>query len=111
MVEAKQPATSLFFINKYLWNTVEKIFVTTPELERKFRKRFDEIPTGAIGLYTYLQRLAQGQRQLMCGSRKFALDYITRKDIAALTKEAAKISGIDYVMDADKEEVDGILSG
>ncbi len=44
------------------------------------------------------------------GSRKFALEYITRDDIAALTKEAAEISGIDYVMDADKEEVDGILS-
>ncbi len=56
MVEAKQPTTSLFFINKYLWNTVEKIFVTTPELERKFRKRFDEIPTGAIYLYTYYLR-------------------------------------------------------
>jgi hypothetical protein len=45
----------------------------------------------------------------MCGSRKFGLKYITREDIAALTKEAAEISGIDYVMDADKEEVDGIL--
>ena len=45
----------------------------------------------------------------MCSSRKFALEYITREDIAALTKEAAEISGIDYVMDADKEEVDGIL--
>ncbi len=46
----------------------------------------------------------------MCGSRKFALDYITRDDIAALTKEAAEISGISHVMDADKEDVDKILS-
>ena len=96
---------------KQFGDSVEEIFVTAPELKRKFGKRFDEIPTGAIGLYTYLQRLAQGQRQLMCGSRKFGLDYITRDDIAALTKEAAEISGIDYVMDADKEEVDEILGG
>ncbi|MGB3460291.1 MAG: FMN-binding glutamate synthase family protein [Halobacteriota archaeon] len=95
---------------KQFGDSVEEIFVTAPELKRKFGKRFDEIPTGAIGLYTYLQRLAQGQQQLMCGSRKFALDYITRDDIAALTKEAAEISGIDYVMDADKDEVDRILS-
>jgi hypothetical protein len=37
------------------------------------------------------------------------LEYITRDDIAALTKEAAEISGIDYVRDADKDEVEGIL--
>ena len=79
-------------------------------MKRKFEKRFYEIPTGAIGLYTYLQRLAQGQQQLMCGSRKFGLEYITRVDMAELTtKEAAEISGIDYVMDSDKEEVDRIL--
>jgi len=94
---------------KQFGDTIEEIFVTAPELKRKFGKRFDEIPTGAMGLYTYLQRLAQGMRQLMCGSRKFALEYITRDDIAALTKESAEISGIPYVMDADEEEVDKIL--
>ena len=96
---------------KQFGDTVEEIFVTAPDLKRKFGKRFDEIPTGAIGLYTYFQRLAQGQRQLMCGSRKFALEYITRDDIAALTKESAEISGISYVMDADRDEVEKILSG
>jgi hypothetical protein len=37
------------------------------------------------------------------------LDYITRDDIAALTKESAEISDISYVMDADEEEVNRIL--
>ena len=60
-------------------------------------------------MYTYFSRLAQGLRQLMAGERKFALEYITRDDIVALTREAAGISGIDYVMDADKKEVDKIL--
>lgn len=96
---------------KQFGDTIEEIFVTAPELKRQFGKRFDEIPAGAIGLHTYLQRLAQGQRQLMCGSRKFALEYITRDDIAALTKDAAEISNISYVMDADKEKVDKILNG
>ena len=45
----------------------------------------------------------------MCGARKFALQHIIRDDIVALTPEAAKISGIDYVIDADKEEVEKIL--
>ena len=37
---------------------------------------FEKLPTGALGLYTYYERLAQGLRQLMAGSRKFALEYI-----------------------------------
>ncbi|MEO0076516.1 MAG: FMN-binding glutamate synthase family protein [candidate division WOR-3 bacterium] len=90
--------------------TIDEIFVTAPELRREYGARFDEIPPGALGLYTYYQRLAQGLRQLMCGARKFSLQYITRDDIAALTKEAAEISGITYVMDADKEEAEKILN-
>ena len=45
----------------------------------------------------------------MCGSRKFALEYISRDDIAALTHKANKISGINYIMECDKEEADKIL--
>jgi hypothetical protein len=45
----------------------------------------------------------------MCGARKFAIDKIARDDIAALTAEAAHASGIKYIMDADKEEVEKIL--
>ena len=41
---------------------------------------FEKIPTGALGLYTYYERLAQGLRQLMAGSRKFSLEYVSRND-------------------------------
>ncbi len=91
-------------------NNKDDIFVTAVELRRKFKNNgFDDIPTGALGLYTYYERLGQGLRQLMAGSRKFALNYLSRDDLAALTPEAAQISGIQYIMDADKEEVDAIL--
>lgn len=93
-------------------NSMDEIFVTAPHLRKMVgNKEFEKLPPGAIGLYTYYERLAQGLRQLMCGSRKFALEYITRDDIVALTKEAADISGIQYLMDADKKEVDEILKG
>ena len=88
----------------------DDIFVTAAELRKELGdKEFDALPTGAIGLYTYYERLAQGLRQLMAGSRKFALEFISRDDIATLTHEAADISGITYVMDVDKEQVDEIL--
>jgi glutamate synthase domain-containing protein 2 len=89
--------------------TVDEIFVTAPELQERYKDRFRNIPTGAIGLYTYYQRVAQGLRQLMCGARKFALPYISRDDIAALTPRAAEISGIPLVTDTDQEEVERIL--
>jgi len=92
-------------------NSKDEIFVTAPELRRRFGARFEELPPGAIGVYTYFRRLSQGLRQMMAGGRKFTLDYITRGDIAALTEDAARISGISYILDVDKEEVDKILKG
>lgn len=90
-------------------NTREDIFVTAVELRRKLNGGFDNVPAGALGLYTYYERLAQGLRQLMAGSRKFGLSYLCRDDIAALTQDAAEITGIKYIMDVDKESVDEIL--
>jgi len=91
-------------------DTPEEIFVTAPDLKRKFGKDFENIPTGAMGVYTYMERLHQGLRQIMAGCRKFSLDYISRDDMAALTSEASNISGIQYIMDCDKEKVEEILS-
>ena len=47
----------------------------------------------------------------MCGSRKFALEHLTRNDIVTLTRDAAEVTGIRYIMDADSEEVEQILTG
>jgi glutamate synthase domain-containing protein 2 len=91
-------------------NSAEEIFVTAPELKERYKERFNDLPTGAMGLYGYFERLSQGLRQMMAGNRKFALEYISRDDIAALTQEAANISGIPYVTDVDKEEVEKILN-
>jgi hypothetical protein len=63
-----------------------------------------------MGLFSYFSRLSQGLRQLMAGNRKFALSYLTRDDIAALTQDAAYISGVPYVLDIDRDEVDKILN-
>ena len=91
-------------------NKVEEIFVTATELKNTYGDRFEELPTGALGVYSYLKRLNQGLRQLMAGNRKFKLEYISRDDIAALTQEAANVSGIPYITDVDKEEVEKILN-
>jgi len=91
-------------------NTIEATFIEAGRLKKNLGEKFKDLPTGAMGLYTYNQRLIQGLKQLMCGARKFAVQHITRDDIAALTPEAARVLGINYVIDADKEEVEKILS-
>ncbi len=88
----------------------DEIFVTASSLRKELGdKDFDKLPTGAIGLYTYYERLAQGLRQLMAGSRKFALEHMSRNDLAALTREAADVSNIQFIMDVDKKEALNIL--
>jgi glutamate synthase domain-containing protein 2 len=91
-------------------NSKDEIFVTASALRQELgNEEFERLPTGALGLYTYYERLAQGLRQLMAGSRKFSLEHISRDDIAALTHDAQQVSGIQYIMDADQAEVERIL--
>ncbi len=87
----------------------DEIFITAPVLREEWGDRFDDIPTGAIGLYSYYERLAQGLRQMMAGARKFGLEHVNRNDLASLTRDCEALTGIPYTMDLDKEEVDKIL--
>jgi len=92
-------------------NSKDEIFVTASALRQELGdEEFEKIPTGALGLYTFYERLAQGLRQLMAGCRKFGLQHIARDDIAALTHEAEEVSGIQYIMDADQGKVERILN-
>ena len=86
-----------------------RTFTAAEQLKEKYGKDFDKIPPAAIGVYTYYDRLAIGLRQLMAGERKFALKHMDRNDIMALTREAADVSGIPYIMETDVEEVEKIL--
>jgi glutamate synthase domain-containing protein 2 len=91
--------------------TRDEIFVTSTALRHELGDTvFETLPAGALGLYTYYERLAQGLRQLMAGSRKFSVDYIRREDIAALTHEAADRSGIQFIMDVDREAAEEVLA-
>ena len=90
---------------------MEEIFVLAPKVNRLFGANGKKVPPGAVGVYSYYQRLSQGLRQLMAGSRKFALEHITRDDIATLTRDAAEITGIKYIMDIDNEIAELILNG
>ncbi len=86
-----------------------KLFAVGAQLKERFGSDFSKLPAGAIGMYSYVDRMRQGLQQFMAGARKFALQYIDRNDLVALTRDAADISGISYVMESDQEEIDKIL--
>lgn len=91
-------------------STPEEIYVTYAELKEKYGKDMKDIPLGAVGIYTFSQKIRVGLQQLMAGSRNFRVNTISRKDLMALTEDAAKVSGIPYVMDAYRQEAEKILS-
>jgi len=104
--EGKLPKT----VSRY-GHTVEEIFVTYETLRDKYGEAVKELSLGAIGIYTFTDKLRTGLQQLMAGSRNFRLSTISRNDLMALTEEAAKVSGIPYVMDAYREEAERIIEG
>ncbi|MCE5335354.1 MAG: FMN-binding glutamate synthase family protein [Desulfobacteraceae bacterium] len=87
----------------------QKLFSVGSALKDQYGSDFSQLPAGSIGMYSYIERLRQGLQQFMAGARKFALRHITRNDLVALTREASEVSGIPYVMDCDREEIEKII--
>jgi hypothetical protein len=42
----------------------------------------EQVPYGAIGIYTYIDKLKTGFSQSMAGARSFRLDTLKRTDVA-----------------------------
>ncbi|ADI74363.1 ferredoxin-dependent glutamate synthase [Methanohalobium evestigatum Z-7303] len=89
---------------------IDEIFPHYEELEERYgENEMQNMPLGALGIYSYAQKTKVGLQQLMAGSRKFNISKLDRKDLMALTEESAKVSGIDYVMDAYRDVAEQIL--
>ena len=79
----------------------EQFFITVPELKARYGERLKEIPWGAVGLYTYIDKMKVGLQQLMAGARKWKLSLIDRSDLMALSERAAKVTGIPLPEEED----------
>jgi hypothetical protein len=75
-------------------STIDAVFADLGILKAEYGDEAANIPTGALGLYSYLNRVSTGLRQFMALNRKFALRYIERDDIVALTESAARATGL-----------------
>ncbi|MFA7533664.1 MAG: glutamate synthase-related protein, partial [Tissierellaceae bacterium] len=86
-------------------NTVEEVFTGYRQLKAYYGNDAKDIPTGAVGVYSYIHRVVTGLKQLMTLNRKFALEYIERDDIIPLTELAAKVTGLKTYDEILNEEL------
>lgn len=92
-------------------STPEQIFVSYEEVMNIVgREEMKNIPLGAIGIFSFCDKLKVGLQQLMAGARCFALPAISRKELMSLTEECAKVTGIPYLMEAYRDEAMKILN-
>jgi len=89
--------------------TKEEIFMNFEVLKEKYGAEVENLPLGAIGLYSATDKIKVGLQQLMAGSRNWEVPYISRKDLMSLTEECARITGIPFVMDAYRDEALAVI--
>jgi hypothetical protein len=93
-------------------STPEEIFVNYERVKNIVgAEEFKNIPLGAVGIYSYADKLKVGLQQIMAGARRFNVSVINRKDLMSLTEECAKVTGIPYLMECYREEALKILRG
>jgi len=88
-------------------NTKEEIFACIRELKLDYDNALD-LPAGAVGVYSYINRIAAGTKQLLALNRKFDIKYIDRSDIFPLTGLAAHVTGLDTYEDVYIRELEKI---
>jgi len=92
-------------------STPEEIFVCYEQVKDLVgANEIKNIPLGAIGIYSYADKIKVGLQQIMAGARCFDLEAITRKELMSLTEECAKVTGIPYLMDCYRDEAMDILN-
>ncbi|MBN1425523.1 FMN-binding glutamate synthase family protein [Candidatus Fermentibacteria bacterium] len=74
--------------------SVDEVFADFRILKGEYGEETSSIPTGALGLYSYLNRVSAGLKQFMALNREFALRHISREGIVPLTELAAKTTGL-----------------
>jgi len=93
-------------------STPEEIFVCYEDVKNTVgADAMKDLPLGAIGVYSYCDKIKVGLQQLMAGARCFNLPAISRHDLMSLTSECTSATGIPYVTDAYREEALTILEG
>ncbi len=72
---------------KQYGSTVEEIYGDLADLRAIYGKKANDFPTGAISVFSYLNKIAFGLRHFGALNRKFDVEYFDRSDLIPLTTE------------------------
>lgn len=76
---------------KRFGTTKQELFADLPDLRALYGTEADDFPYGAIGVFSYLNKLAFGIRHFGALNRKFDIKYFDQSDLVPLTDEAADL--------------------
>lgn len=93
--------------NYQVWgNDIESVFREYGTLKKQYGDDAKSISTGAIGVYSYINRVSTGLKQFMALNRKYSLEAVDRHDIYPLTPIAAEVTGLKTYIESAREYLD-----
>ncbi|AHM57881.1 hypothetical protein EAL2_808p03770 (plasmid) [Peptoclostridium acidaminophilum DSM 3953] len=69
-------------------STIEEIYGDLADLRAIYGKEANDFSPGAIGVFSYLNKLAFGVKHFAALNRKFDISYLDKTDLIPLTREA-----------------------
>lgn len=69
-------------------DSIEEIFGDLADLRNLYGIKANKFPPGAIGVFSYLNKIAFGLRHFLALNRKFDIKYIDRSDLIPLTRDS-----------------------
>ena len=70
---------------------LKEIYGDLADLRSIYGKDANNFPPGAIGVFSYLNKIAFGLKHFAALNRKFDINYLDRTDLIPLTREANEL--------------------
>ena len=83
-------------------STIEEIFCDLPDLRALYGIEANQFPTGAIGVFSYLNKIAFGLKHFAALNRKFNMDLLDKSDLIPLTSEARSLMANEWFAPSQK---------
>jgi len=83
-------------------STIEEIFCDLPDLRAIYGTVANQFSTGAIGVFSYLNKIAFGLKHFAALNRKFNMDLLDKSDLIPLTSEARTLMANEWFMPLKK---------
>lgn len=72
-------------------STIEELFCDLPDLRALYGTKANAFPTGAIGVFSYLNKIGFGLKHFAALNRKFDMKLVNKNDIIPLTAESRRL--------------------